>query len=93
MNGFSKKQASLLQAQLAQLQENLKKQEVEGTSGGSAVLVKLNGLRELTQIKIKPECIDKNDIEGLELLIVAAHNNALKKLEDTTQNSNMPFHF
>ena len=94
-SGFSKmkKQAKLLQTQLAQAQEELQKKVVEGTSGNGLIKLKINGSKELLKISIKPECIDKDDIEGLQDLIIAAHNAAIEKLGDSVEQSNLPFHF
>jgi nucleoid-associated protein EbfC len=94
-SGFSKmkKQAKLLQSQFTQIQEELKNKIVESSSGNGLVKIKMNGAKELIEIKIKPECLDKEDVEGLEDLIIAAHNLALEKVESDTDKSNLPFHF
>ena len=68
------KQAKKVQEQIAKLQEELRQREIEASSGGGAVLVKVNGKQELTAIKINPEAIDLDDIEMLEDLILAAVN-------------------
>lgn len=94
-SGFSKmkKQAKLLQNQFTQIQEELKKKIVEASSGNGLVKVKINGAKELVEIKIKPECVDKNDLEGLQDLIISAHNLAIEKIDEDIEQSNMPFHF
>ena len=94
-NGYSKmkKQAKLLQNQFAEMQEEQKKKIVEGSSGNGLVKIKINGAKELIEIKIKPECVDKDDIEGLQDLIIAAHNLAVEKVDSNIDQSNMPFHF
>lgn len=87
--GFSKKkkQAKMLQEQLSRMQTQMNQVEVVGTAGHGLVTITLNGENELKQIKIKPECVDPEDIEGLEDLIKAAYGDALKKLkEQQTQN-------
>lgn len=93
-SGFSKmkKQAKLLQNQFSQMQEELKQKIVEASSGNGLVKVKVNGAKELVEIKIKPECVDKNDIDGLQDLIIAAHNLAIEKIDEDLDQSNMPFH-
>jgi DNA-binding protein YbaB len=48
----------------------------------------LNGEKLLKQIAIKPECVDPNDVEGLQDLILAAFADAASKLQD---QSGMPF--
>lgn len=92
-SGYSKfkKQAKMLQNQYQEMQENLKKQVVEGVSGNGLIKLKLNGAKELIDIKIDKQCVE--DIEGLQDLIIAAHDNAVQKLEDTSDFSNTPFHF
>lgn len=80
--GFSKKkkQARALQSQFAQLQSSLKEKEVTGTAGNGLVTLSLTGEGELKNIKIKPECVDPEDVEGLEDLIKAAFKNASDQL-------------
>jgi len=72
------KQAKKVQEQIAQLQEELHQREVEASSGGGAVTVKVNGKQEVTSIKINPEAIDPDDIEMLEDLIMAAVNEGIR---------------
>ena len=70
------KQAQKLQKQMLELQEELSKKTVEGSSGGGMVKVIANGRQEIISIKIDPEVVDPQDIELLEDLIVAAIANA-----------------
>jgi DNA-binding YbaB/EbfC family protein len=92
-SGFlkKKKQARMLQSQFTQMQdgltEKLEKIEVVGTAGNGLVEVVLNGSNEMKRIKIKPECVDAEDIEGLETLIKAAYADACTKLKDQTDPS------
>lgn len=80
--GFQKKkkQARQMQEQFAQLQEQMQNIEAEGQAGNGLVKISLNGDFELKSIQIKPECVDPEDIEGLESLIKAAHKNAMDKV-------------
>lgn len=84
--GFSKKKKDtrLMQEQLMKMQSQMKNTEVSGTSGNGLVTVKLNGEGQLMQIKIKPECVDPEDVEGLEDLIKAAFNDASKQMQSKT---------
>lgn len=84
--GFAKKkkQAKMLQEQFSKMQTQLKETEVTGTAGNGLVSLTLNGEHELKQIKIKPECVDPEDVEGLEDLIKAAYGDALNKLKSET---------
>ncbi len=77
-----KKEAKALQEKFSKMQEQLKSETVEGTSGGGLVAITLNGEHEMKKISIKPECVDPEDVEGLEDLVRAAYNDAAKKLED-----------
>ena len=85
-SGFSrkKKEAKLMQQQFSQLQEQMSQLEVTGVAGGGLVAITLNGEGEIKSIKIKPECVDKEDLEGLEVLIKAAHADAQKRLKEHT---------
>jgi len=76
-------QAKKMQEKMKETQENLKKIEVEGVSGGSAVTVILNGEYEIKKIKIDEKTL-KESKEILEDLIVAAHNDAKVKLKTKT---------
>jgi nucleoid-associated protein EbfC len=84
--GFAKKkkQAKMMQEQFAQLQEKMKEVEVTGQAGNGLVTITLKGENEMKSIKIKPECVDKEDIEGLEDLIKAAYEDANKQLQEET---------
>lgn len=81
--GFAKrkKQAKLMQQQMAKMQEEIANAEATGTAGNGLVTVTVTGSHELKEIKIKPECVDPDDIEGLEDLIRAAVNDANQKLQ------------
>lgn len=82
--GFAKKkkQARLVQDQLTKLQEQMQHTEVEGVAGNGLVKIVLTGDNELKKITINPECVDPEDIEGLQDLIKAAYNDAFKQLKD-----------
>jgi DNA-binding YbaB/EbfC family protein len=83
-SGFSKmkKQARLMEQQLEQMKESMKNTSVTGSSGNGLVTITLTGDKEIKDIKIKPECVDKDDIEGLEDLIKAAYSDAAQKLSN-----------
>ena len=66
-------------------QEELEAKEYTGTASGEMVTVTMNGKHEITAVKIKPEAVDPDDIEMLEDLIVAATNEALRKVEQENQ--------
>jgi DNA-binding YbaB/EbfC family protein len=83
-SGFSKmkKQARLMQDQMEKMREQLKTTTVVGKSEGDLVTMTFDGERKLLSIKIQPECVDKNDIEGLQDLIQSAYTDACKQLDE-----------
>lgn len=94
-SGFSKmkKQAKQFQDQIAKMQEEMQNMEVVGSAGNNLVQVTLSGEKELKKITINPECVDTEDIEGLQDLIIVAFNDAASKIQDNSPNSmldNMP---
>ena len=79
------KQAQRMQKQMEDKTKELEDKEWEASAGGGAVTVKVSGKKEVTSIKLSPEVVDPEDIEMLEDLIVAATNEAYRKMEDETQ--------
>ena len=65
------------------LQAELDEREYEIQAGGGAVTVKINGKKEILAIDLKPEIVDPDDIETLSDTLVAAVNQAIKKVEET----------
>ena len=82
------KQAQKMQEDMAAKQAELESLEYEIAAGGGAVHVKINGKKEILSVNIDPEVIDPDDKETLEDLIVAAVNEAIKKVE-TVYNEEM----
>ncbi len=82
------KQIEKLQKEMAEMQENLKNEEISATAGGGAVTVTVNGNKELVSVKLDKEVVDPEDVEMLEDLIVAAVNEALRNAEEK-MNSQM----
>ena len=85
MTDFSKilDKAKELEAKMKESQEKIKSITVEGISGSNSVKVTLNGNGEMVKIDISPDII-KEDKSIIEDLVVAAHNNAKKKLKSKT---------
>ncbi len=77
------KQAQKMQEDMAALQEELDAREYDISAGGGVVGVKINGKKEILAIDIKPEIVDPDDIETLSDILVAAVNEAIKRVEDT----------
>ena len=76
------RQAQKMQEQMTELQEQLDSREYEVKAGGGAVTVVITGKKEIKSLNIAPEIVDPDDIEMLEDLIVAATNEALRKVEE-----------
>ena len=81
------KQAQRMQRQMEESQKALEEKEVTAKSGGGAVEVTVNGKKEVLKVKLSPEVVDPDDIEMLEDLIVAATNEALREIEEISQES------
>lgn len=79
------KQAQQLQTKMAELQQELETLEVEGTSGGGLVTVRLSAKGELRGVKIDASLMKPDEAEILEDLIVAAHAEARRRAEQAMQ--------
>lgn len=77
------RQAQKMQEDMAALQEELDAREYEISAGGGVVGVRINGKKEILSIDIQPEIVDPDDIETLSDILVAAVNEAIKRVEDT----------
>jgi DNA-binding YbaB/EbfC family protein len=75
--------------QAQQMQEKLQKQmaemKVEATAGGGMVTVTMSGSKQLLSLKIDPEAVSKDDVEMLQDLILAAVNDAQRKVDEALQ--------
>ena len=80
------KQAQKMQEDMAALQADLDEREYDISAGGGVVGVKINGKKEILSIDIKPEIVDPDDIETLSDILVAAVNEAIKRVEDTNSS-------
>jgi DNA-binding YbaB/EbfC family protein len=75
------KQAQKLQAKMMALQEELADKTVEATAGGGMVSVVVNGKQEITSLTIDPEVVDRQEIEMLQDLIIAAVNDGIRRAQ------------
>jgi len=73
------KQAQKFQTKMAKLQEELSERTVEASAGGGMVTVVANGGQDVLSINIDREVVDRDDVEMLQDLIMAAVNDALTK--------------
>lgn len=74
-----------MQKQMEETTKELEEKEVTAAAGGGAVEVTVTGKKEIKSVKLDPEVVDPDDIEMLEDLIVAATNEALRKMEEISQ--------
>ena len=87
MNPFELlKDIDAMKKNLANVQEELAQITATGSSGGNIVNVTLNGKFEMTKLRLDPLCVDPRDIKMLEDLIVAAHHDAMAKIQDEIKN-------
>lgn len=80
------KQAQEMQSKMQEMQDKLNELEVTGQSGGGLVQVTMNGKRDIVNCKIDPSLVNKDEVEILEDLIVAAMQDAAKKAESQSQD-------
>jgi nucleoid-associated protein EbfC len=71
------KMAQQMQAQMAQVQEELKEATLEASAGGGAVRVTITGAQEIRAIQIDPSAVDPEEVEMLQDLVTAALNDAI----------------
>ncbi|HEY8452636.1 MAG: YbaB/EbfC family nucleoid-associated protein [Micromonosporaceae bacterium] len=79
------RQALAVQQQLATATAELSREEVTGSSGGGLVTVTMSGSGEVRSVKIAPEAVDRDDVETLEDLIVAALHAAAEEQRKLTE--------
>ena len=75
------KQAQKMQESQAKIDEELAALKIEASSGGGMVNATVTGKGELLDIKIDPQCVDPEDVEMLQDLVVSAVREALEKAE------------
>lgn len=85
MNGMMK-QVQKMQEEMTALQTELEEREYEVSAGGGVVKVKINGKREILHIDIQPDIVDPDDIETLADVVTAAVNEAIKKVDSTSES-------
>ena len=80
------KQAQKMQEDMEALQAELDEREYDISAGGGVVNVKINGKKEILAIDIEPEIVDPDDVETLSDILVAAVNEAIKRVEETNSS-------
>ncbi len=81
------KQAQKMQKEVASKQEELALKTFEASSGGGMVTAKVNGKNELLAVQLDPEVVNKDDVEMLQDLIIAAVNEAHHRAQEEMQKS------
>ncbi len=76
------KQAQEIHSKMSQLQAEMAEKTVEASSGGGMVNVVMNGKQEVLSIRIDPEVVNREDVEMLQDLVVAAVNEAIRKSQE-----------
>jgi len=83
MNPFDMlKNIQQMKDQLGNVQEELKELTATGSSGGNIVNVTINGKFEIISVRLDPLCVDPRDVTMLQDLIVAAHHDAMSKIQE-----------
>jgi len=88
MNNMSQimKQAKAMQEKMAEMQKKIEETEIEGSSGGGAVKIVMNGKHEVKNLFIDPSVVNSDEKEVLEDLIIAALNDVNKKIAENTND-------
>jgi DNA-binding YbaB/EbfC family protein len=76
------KQAQRMQRQMEETTKELEEKEYTAAAGGGAVTVTVSGKKEVVSIKLSEEVVDPDDIEMLEDLVMAAVNEAIRKMDE-----------
>ena len=88
MNNMSQimKQAKAMQEKMAEMQKKIEDTEIEGSSGGGAVKIVMNGKHEVKNLFLDPSIVNSDEKEVLEDLIIAALNDVNKKIAENTND-------
>ena len=81
------RQLQAMQAEMEQAQAELAEKEITTTAGGGAVEVTINGNKEITKLTIDKNVVDPDDVEMLQDLVMAAVNEAIRQMEELTENA------
>ena len=93
------KQAQKMQEKHAKVQEALEARAYEASAGGGTVTVTANGKKQILALTIQPEAVDPEDVEMLQDMVMAAVNEVLRQVEETSSQEmgkltgglNLPF--
>lgn len=79
------RQAQKMQQDMQRTQEELKTREFTATSGGGMVTAVVTGGKELKSLTISPNCVDPDDVEMLQDMVMAAVNEAFREAAETVE--------
>ena len=80
------RQAQKMQQDMARMQEELTAREFTAKAGGGMVKATVTGAKVVKAVEIDPACVDPDDVEMLQDLVIAAVNEALRVADETTQS-------
>ena len=81
------RQAQKMQEQITNVQEEIENETFTATTGGGVVEITMNGRKQVQSLTIKPEVVDKDDVETLQDLIISAVNECVKQIEETSEST------
>jgi DNA-binding YbaB/EbfC family protein len=88
MGGFNLQELmSKAKSQYDALQKKMQETVVEASSGGGAITVKMDGRKQLVSLRIDPEAVKSGDVEMLQDLVLAAINEAARKVDGQMQST------
>jgi DNA-binding YbaB/EbfC family protein len=88
MNNFNLQELmSKAKSQYETLQRKMQETVVEASSGGGTVTAKMDGRKQLLSLRIDPEAVKAGDVEMLQDLVLAAVNEAARKIDGAMQSS------
>lgn len=80
------KQAQKMQSDMQRAQEELQSREFTATAGGGMVTATVLGTKELKSLVIDPACVDPDDVEMLQDLVISAVNGAVRSASETAES-------
>ncbi|HEY3926824.1 MAG TPA: YbaB/EbfC family nucleoid-associated protein [Candidatus Koribacter sp.] len=88
MGGFNlNEMMAAAKQQAEELQKKMAQTVVEASAGGGSVIVKMNGQKHLLTVKIEPEVVKSGDVEMIQDLVMAAVNEASRRIDQAMQSS------
>ncbi len=88
MGGFNlNEMMAQAKQQAEEIQKKMAQTSVEASAGGGTVIVKMNGQKQILTVKIDPEVVKSGDVEMLQDLVLAAVNEASRRVDQAMQSS------